>query len=90
MKRTLLQIVETITEKANDMRTKATYSGEYGDGGASTLEQNLEFFVLGFRTHGGLDLNTEVQVPATWQKYFYRQDPEYDEYLRLKNKFENK
>lgn len=84
MKRTLLQIVETITEKANEMRTKATY------GGASTLEQNLEFFVLGFKTHGGLDLNTEVQVPSDWQKYFFRQDPEYDEYFRLKNKFENK
>ena len=90
MKRTLLQIVETITEKANEMRTKAAYGGEYEDGGASTLEQNLEFFVLGFKTHGGLDLNTEVQVPSAWQKYFFRQDPEYDEYFRLKNKFENK
>ena len=90
MKRTLLQIVETITEKANEMRTKAAYGGEYGDGSASTLEQNLEFFVLGFKTHGGLDLNPEVQVPSDWQKYFFRQDPEYDEYFRLKNKFENK
>ena len=90
MKRTLLQIVETVTQKAEEMRTNAAYGGEHGDGGASTLEQNLEFFVLGFRTHGGLDLNTEVQVPGTWQKYFYRQDPEYDEYLRLKNKFDGR
>ena len=85
MKRTLLQIAETITQKANEMRT---------DGGASKLEQNLEFFVLGFKTQTGkmgiLGLETKVDVPYAWQKYFFRQDPEYDEYLRLKNKFENK
>lgn len=97
MKRTLLQIVETITEKANEMRTKAAYGGEHGDGGASTLEQNLEFFVLGFKINlTNKDAITsdcfamEIDVPVVWQKYFYRQDPEYDEYLRLKNKFENK
>jgi hypothetical protein len=94
MKRTLLQIAETITQKANEMRTDAAYTGEHGDGGASKLEQNLEFFVLGFKTQTGnmgiLGLETKVDVPYAWQKYFFRQDPEYDEYLRLKNKFENK
>ena len=94
MKRTFLQIVETITQKANEMRTNAAYGGENGDGGASRLEQDLEFFALGFKSKTGnmgiLDLETKVDVPIAWQKYFFRQDPEYDEYLRLKNKFENK
>jgi hypothetical protein len=108
MKRTLRQIVETITQKANEIRTNATYGGEHGDGGASKLEQDLEFFVLGFNTHSDaiidehgkgdwvvmgaqiLKSEKEIDVPVSWQKYFYRQDPEYDEYLRLKNKFENK
>lgn len=94
MKRTFLQIVETITQKANEMRTNAAYGGEHGDGGASRLEQDLEFFALGFKTQTGnmgiSDLETKVDVPYAWQKYFFRQDPEYDEYLRLKNKFENK
>ena len=92
MKRTLRQIVETITQKANEIRTNASYL----DGGASKLETNLEFFVLGFKTHADvvnflpleIDFETEVEVPTVWQKYFFRQDPEYNEYLRLKNKFD--
>jgi hypothetical protein len=95
MKRTLLQIVETITQKVNEMRTNAA-GGEHGDGGASKLEQNLEFFVLGFMTHKDAIIDEhgkwekEIDVPVVWQKYFYRQDPEYDEYLRLKNKFDGR
>ena len=92
MKRTLRQIVETITQKANEMRTNASYL----DGGASKLENNLELFVLGFKAHADavnflpleIDFETEVEVPTIWQKYFFRQDPEYNEYLRLKNKFD--
>lgn len=98
MKRTLRQVVETITQKANEIRTSAAYGGEHGDVGASKLETNLEFFVLGFKAHADavnflpleIDFETEVEVPTVWQKYFFRQDPEYNEYLRLKNKFENK
>jgi hypothetical protein len=108
MKRTLLQIVETITQKAEEMRTNAAYGDEHGDGGASKLEQNLEFFVLGFKTHKDaiidehgkgewgvmgaqiLRSEKEIDVPVAWQKYFYRQDPEYNEYLRLKNKFDGR
>ena len=96
MKRTLLQIVETVTQKANEMRTNAAYGGEHGDGGASTLEQNLEFFVLGFKTHADTTIDEhgkwekEIDVPVVWQKYFYRNDPEYGEYLRLKNKFDGR
>jgi hypothetical protein len=83
MKRTLRQIVETITQKANEMRTSAAYSGEPGDGGASKLEQNLEFFTLGFKAHAGavvddpkhvIYVQTEVDVPNAWQGYFFRQD----------------
>ena len=98
MKRTLRQIVETITQKANEMRTSAAYGGDHGDGGASKLENNLEFFVLGFKTHADavvddpnhvIYVQTEVEVPLAWQKYFFRQNPEYNEYLRLKSKFNN-
>ena len=72
------------------------------DKGVSSLsmhyfEKNLEFFVLGFK----VDLTNrdaittdcfamEIDVPVAWQKYFYRQDPEYGEYLRLKNKFDGR
>jgi len=83
MKRTLRQIVETITQKANEMRTSASYGGEHGDGGASKLESNLEFFTLGFKAHADavvddpnnvIYVQTEVDVPVTWQGYFFRQD----------------
>lgn len=93
MKRTLRQIIETVSMKAQQMRTDAAYGGEHGDGGASRLEQNLDFFTLGFKAREGLgqitldELDKEVEVPTTWQSYFYRQDPEYSEYVRLKNKF---
>lgn len=103
-----MQIVDTITQKAEEMRTSAAYGGEHGDGGASKLEQNLQFFVLGFKTHADaiidehgkgewgvmgvqiLKSEKEIVVPADWEKHFYRQDPEYDEYLRLKNKFDGR
>lgn len=108
MKRTLLQIVDTITQKAEEMRTSAAYGGEHGDGGASKLEQNLQFFVLGFKTHKDaiidehgkgewgvmgaqiLRSEKEIDVPVAWEKHFLAQDPEYDEYLRLKNKFDGR
>lgn len=108
MKRTLPQIIDTITQKANEMRTDAAYGGERGDGGASKLEQDLQFFVLGFKTHkdaiidehgkgewgvmGAQILKTEkeIDVPTVWEKHFLCQDPEYDEYLRLKNKFDGR
>ena len=113
MKRTLPQIIETITQKANEMRTDAAYGGERGDGvlselSASKLEQDLQFFLLGFKTHADaiidefskgdwgvmgaqiLKTEKEIDVPTVWEKHFLCQDPEYDEYLRLKNKFDGR
>jgi hypothetical protein len=89
MKRTVIQIIETISEKAKRLRDNAAYGGAHSDGGASKLEKNLGFFVLGFKAGGNTDLNTEVEVPTAWTDYFFRQDPEYNEYLRLKSKFNN-
>ncbi len=88
MKRTVMQIVDTISEKVNRLRENAAYAGAHNDGGASSLEKQLGFFILGFKAGGHTDFNLEVEVPTAWQDYFFRQDPEYDEYIRLKNKFE--
>ena len=92
MKRTLRQIIETVSQKAQQMRTDAAYGGEHGDGGASRLEKELEFFTLGFKAYADTVpdknyLDMFIDVPIFWQSYFYRQDPEYVEYIRLKNKF---
>ena len=88
MKRTVMQIVDTISEKVNLLRENAAYTGAHNDGGASSLEKQLGFFILGFKAGGHTDFNLEVEVPTAWQDYFFRQDTEYDEYIRLKNKFE--
>lgn len=87
MKRTVMQIIDTVSEKVNHLRDNAAYGGSHSDGGASSLEKQLGFFVLGFKA-GNADLNTEVEVPTAWKDYFFRQDPEYDDYIRLKSKFE--
>jgi hypothetical protein len=52
------------------------------------LEKQLGFFILGFKAGGHTDFNLEVEVPTAWQDYFFRQYPDYNEYLRLNNKFD--
>ena len=88
MKRTVIQIIEKISEKVNYMRENVTHTGAHSDGDASSLEKQLGFFILGFKAGGHTDFNLEVEVPTAWQDYFFRQDPDYNEYLRLKNKFD--
>ena len=47
MKKTLNEISKKISQVAAKKRLDAGYSGEWGDGGASNLEKELEFFKLG-------------------------------------------
>jgi len=35
-----------------------------------------------------VDPETEIEVPKQWEKYFEKEQKEYQEYLRLKAKFE--
>lgn len=72
------KLIDIIIDKAKVVRTTATMNGEYGDGGASVLEDQIKFYQYG---RDGI-------IPPEWEKKYGNQlDPEWDEYLRLKKKF---
>jgi hypothetical protein len=97
MKKTLSRIIEVISKEAEAKRDSAAYGGERGDGGASRLESELNLFVEGIRACSDayidefnkvLSPGSEFKVPDQWTKYFIEEDKEYQDYLRLKEKFE--
>jgi hypothetical protein len=72
------EIMELILSDAAKIRTNASFSGSWGDGGASDLEKQVRFFKYGMN----------LALPPEWEHYNQRLDPEYTEFLRLKKKFE--
>ena len=98
MKKTLSEIVDVISKEAKSKRTNAAYGGEWNDGGASKLEEELNLFVEGIRACSSAYLEefnkvlspdkALFKVPEQWVKYFIEEDKEYKDYLRLKEKFE--
>lgn len=93
----LNRITQRITSCALELREIAGYAGSSNDGGASRLESELAMFVAGFKacqdavifeTNHVLDPETEIKVPKQWEKYFEKEQKEYQEYLKLKAKFE--
>lgn len=98
MKKTLNEIQVKISKVSNSLREDAGYSGRHDDGGASSLEKSLSMFINGVKaaTDAYIDKHnkflsgdTEYEVPVQWRKYFIEDDKEYQEYLRLKSKFES-
>jgi hypothetical protein len=86
MKKTIDQIIDKISKVAEDRRTSAGYAGERHDGGASKLEELLSFFKVGVKSgYLAAKEQTELlEVPTQWEGYFIDEDPEYQEFLRLK------
>ena len=71
------KVISQILKEAETKKTNARYNGEYGDGGAGTLEMQVKFYRYGL----------QGVMPKEWESYAKKTDPEYDEYLRLKEKF---
>ena len=71
------KLMQKVLEDAADRRVGAGQSGSFGDGGATTLEEQVKFFRYGL----------SASVPQEWEPYKKQLDPEYIEYLRLKRKF---
>ena len=100
MKKTLSEIIEVVSKEAKSKRDNAAYGGEWGDGGASKIEEELNLFVEGIRACSNayieefnkvLSPDTALfKVPDQWTKYFIEEDKEYQDYLRLKEKFEQR
>jgi len=74
-------ILEAVLKSAEESRQSAAWSGSRDDGGASLAsltETKVNFYKMGMNR----------VIPKEWEGYLKKQDPEYDEYLRLKKKFE--
>lgn len=78
------KIMELVLEDATKKADDAGYGGRWDDGGASTLREQVEFYRCGMKG----------EIPTEWREYVKKikkiSDPEYAEYLRLKEKFKNK
>lgn len=72
------KVMEIVLQEADERQRAAGHNGERGDGGASMLRQQVKFYKMGMAGH----------VPIEWEKYKQKLDPEWKEYLRLKEKFE--
>ena len=72
------KIMDLVLKEANSRENAAAHNGERSDGGATTLRQQVYFYQMGL----------QGRVPKEWEKYRQQLDPEYQEYLRLKRKFD--
>ena len=92
MEKNLKEIKHVIEYVCKTKRLDAGFSGSHGDNGASRLERDLAFFIMGVEAtepllDGMVDDEDLFKVPTQWEGYFKESDPEYSEYLRLKEKF---
>jgi hypothetical protein len=73
------QLIALILQDAEKRRKDAGFAGEWGDGGANELEQQVRFYQYGQKN----------EIPPAWSVYAQKLDPEWNEYIRLKEKFKN-
>jgi len=71
------RITALVEKRAKEVADNAAFGGCMHDGGASSLREQIEFFNCGRRR----------VIPSGWAQYEKQIDPEYTEYLRLKQKF---
>ena len=75
------QIEQAVRDEAAQLRQDAGYAGEWGDRGATELLDQLEAWLAGLR---GEVPKVFKAVADTIHK---KNDPDWQTYLRLKNKF---
>lgn len=78
------KFITFLRQKAAAARESAAFGGHMHDGGAATLETQIECYLAG----------QNDKIPTCWASYaseFERvSDPEYQTYLRLQKKFGGK
>lgn len=83
MKIDIDKIIELVLKDAHNKAEDAGFGGRHDDGGASVMKSQVEFYLAGVNR----------QIPKEWNKYVQQYktmtDPEFSEYVRLKQKFEN-
>lgn len=70
--------MDLVLKDADNKAEDAGFGGRMDDGGASSLREQVAFYKAGMNNI----------IPKEWLKYEEILDPEYSEYIRLKNKFE--
>jgi hypothetical protein len=70
-------VIKLVQREADNCEEAAAYGGERGDRGAGIIRQQVYFYKLGLAN----------ELPKEWEKHAKKLDPEYNEYLRLKEKF---
>lgn len=71
-------ICHLVLDDIRDLQHKDMMSGAWGDVGHLELMRDLDVFLC----------VCEEKIPEQWNKYKQQINPEYQEYLRLKAKFE--
>lgn len=75
-------VLSKVLERAKELEISAGYAGSMGDNGASLLRSQVHFFRQGL----------VGSLPEEWKDYVQavknEADPEWSDYQRLKNKFE--
>jgi hypothetical protein len=76
------KLMEIILNDADKRAENAGYGGSHSDGGASRLRDQVKFYKAGING----------TIPTEWNdyltEYVRNTDPEFSEYVRLKEKFE--
>ena len=76
------EFIKHLLQLAQKKRENAGFAGSMGDGGASRIEIEIEVYEAG----------VAGEVPNTWKKEYKefsnKLDPQYEEYLELKKRFE--
>lgn len=80
---TIRHIIELVLNEARSKEEAAGYSGASHDGGASVLQTQVQFYEYG----------RQGVIPPEWNKHAKmakaQTDPEYQTFLRLKEKFKD-
>lgn len=82
-------IKASVTASASSARYDAGMDGRRDDGGASMMEEKFDYWLDGVKFALSEHSYTEKYKHIV-NKLSKESDPEYKEYLRMKNKFENK
>lgn len=77
-------IRQTLTSTAKEMRESAALGGGWGDGGASKMLSDFEVWLDGVNFALTGETNEYKEII---DKHTKDNDPEYQEFLRLKEKF---
>lgn len=71
------RIMQAVLDDADNIERRAKLDGLLGDSHAANLRMQVKFYKYG----------VSCFVPPEWQIYADKFDPEYETYLRLKEKF---